>query len=455
MDLQKFVEGLDTNASVFSFDRLPDGSFSELRIMGANNGFKAMFALNPMAPKYEPGLPARAFFHDPNFENFCYRCASEKKPLYSYVNAHGSWLTGMYLPVESDTEGTFNCCYILTISQELESEKMSKHSSEIANAVLDMNIKLNKEQDFVKAITGAVRDIKQICSSNLCSIVIVDNRTQACTFINENGENNEYMHQLASGMGRTPYEVAVAWNRDLAGSDCLLLDDLTVIKERDPEWYDSLNAWGINSIVLYSIKFNNELVGFIWAANFDVTSMMKIKETLELSTFFIGAVIANHQLLQRLEVMSMFDMLTGVSNRNAMNKRTDSLSGYKPNDLGIIITDLNGLKEVNDKFGHNAGDKLLQRAAAIVKKVFDDMEIYRAGGDEFVIICPDISKDELDRRVASLREEMNGTDDVSFAVGVGYFSGDYDIRKAMKIADENMYLDKQHYYAEHPEKKRK
>lgn len=455
MDLQKFADSIAYGASIYSFEILPDGSFGEIMITAANDGFKAFFAFNPNAPKFEPGMPYRKLFYDPNFEIFCYRCASTNEPLYSYVNAHGAWLSGMYFPIASDKKNIVNCCYILKISKEVETDELSKRSAEIGADVLNMSIKLHKKQDFIQSIADAASDIKKICSSQKCSIVLVDKSKQSCTFINEDGKNDEYMIKLAIEMGRTPYETAVAWEKSLAGSDCLLLDDLSVVKERDKLWYDSLVCNGIESIVLYAVKFNNELVGFIWAANFDVANIMKIKETLELSTFFIGAVIANHQLLDKLETMSMYDMLTDVKNRNAMNNRTDVLEAGFIGGIGIVVTDLNGLKEVNDRLGHTAGDKLLIKAASLIKATFGDCEIYRAGGDEFVILCPDITEDELERRTEELRSLTSQTPDVRIAIGSHYCTGSADIRRSMQIADEKMYADKQLYYRQHPDKRRK
>ena len=455
MDYQKFVDGIDASASVFSFDKLPDGSFSEIRINAPNKRFMAFFELNPNSPKFVPNMPYKYFFHDPNFENYCYRCASTVEPLYSYVNAHGAWLSGMYLPIESEEENTVYCCYILKITPEVQTDEFSKRSPETAFAVLNMSSKLHKKQEFVQSIADCARDIREICSSNICSIVVVDKSSETCTFINEYGKQDEYMLKLAVEMGRTPYETALAWEKSLAGSDCLLLDDLSIVKDRDRLWYDSLVCNGIKSIVLYALKYNNELVGFIWAANFDVASIMKIKETLELSTFFLGAVIANHQLLGRLENMSMYDMLTDVMNRNAMNKRTDALEYGNPETLGVVFTDINGLKEVNDTLGHTAGDKLLIHAASLIRSAFGDCEIYRAGGDEFVILCPDISEEEFDRRLLELRSLTLQTDDVRLAIGAQFFSGSYDIRRAMQSADERMYEDKQLYYRENPDKRRR
>ncbi|MCR5148175.1 MAG: GGDEF domain-containing protein [Eubacterium sp.] len=214
----------------------------------------------------------------------------------------------------------------------------------------------------------------------------------------------------------------------------------------------------IRNIILYVVRYQQELVGFIWAANYDTEKMMKIKETLELSSFLIAAVISNHQLVSQLEIKSTVDRLTKVSNRNAMNERMDSFTSSEekmPEAMGVVFADLNGLKIVNDDEGHDAGDRLLERAAALLKIAFGDQEIYRAGGDEFVVICPNIEEDKMNEQVSQLRGLANNTNDVSFAVGTAYCTGKYSILKAVQIADENMYKDKTEYYRNNPEKDRR
>ena len=457
-DLQKIADSIDAGVyvSIYSFDILPDGSFSEIRIMAANDLF-GKYLQRPGVPELKPGLPYRLFWEDINFEKFCYKCASSKDPLYSYVNAHGAWITGMYIPLRTDEENTVYCLYILKVSLEPESEKMTKRSPEIASAVLDISVKLHKNQDFEKNMTEIVHDIAAVCNSEFCSLYIVSKSDKSCEFISAKGGDSSQLEQIAKSMGRTPYEAALAWEKALAGSDCILLDDLSIIKERDPLWYKSLTSYNIRSIVLYALTFNNELVGFIWAANFSPDRIMKIKEVFELSAYFLGAVIANHQLLGKLEFMSMVDMLTGVCNRNAMNKRVDNIVSGKdklPDPMGVVFADLNGLKTVNDVHGHDAGDALLGKSASLMRSVFGEYEIYRSGGDEFVIFCPGITETSLGERTAELRKLADDTPDVSFAVGTGYFTGEYDICRAMQTADERMYADKQEYYRLHPEKKR-
>ena len=141
-----------------------------------------------------------------------------------------------------------------------------------------------------------------------------------------------------------------------------------------------------------------------------------------------------------------------------MNERVDKIVSGEvkaPEKMGIAFADLNGLKTVNDDEGHEAGDKLLSRAASLLKIAFGDYEIYRAGGDEFVVLCPDITEEKLAELADQLRTLTGTTSDVRFAVGTVHAAGKYDICKAMQTADERMYKDKEEYYRLHPEKDRR
>ncbi|MBR6222740.1 MAG: sensor domain-containing diguanylate cyclase [Lachnospiraceae bacterium] len=468
MDLQKWIEGIDGLASLYSFDILEDGSFSEIRLMGVNNQNMGMLMMNPNAPEFYRGIPYRTYWMDLNFESFVYRCASNGEPLYSYVNARGVWLKGFYIPVtgfdpvteqeKDEKTKTVYCLYIINYSNEVEADSISQKSSEVAKEIMDLSVKLHEKSDFYQAMASAVEEIKRYCGAEKCSIYTVDKVDRVCEFINEDGLQKDFMEEFAAEMGRTPYEVAEAWEEDLALSDCLLLDDLEVVKERDPVWYKSLTDREIKNIILYAVRNNQELVGYIWAANFDTSKMMEIKEALELTTFLIAAVISNHHLVSKLEIKSTVDGLTGLGNRNAMNDRVESLvSGEngRPESLGVVYADLNGLKAVNDKKGHDAGDKLLKRASSLLKIAFGDDEIYRAGGDEFLIFCPEISGKKLKSQISRLRGLADNTEDVSFAIGSVYCTGEYNINDAMQKADEDMYRDKREYYLSHPEKDRR
>jgi diguanylate cyclase (GGDEF)-like protein len=456
MDFQTMVENIDGMATLYSFDIMPDGSFSEIRLMAVNKNNEYMLHFTPDAPEFYPGISYRSYFTELNFESYIYQCASTSQPLYSYVYAHGGWVKGFYLPVvgpptHAAEEGvrTVYCLYTFTYTEDVETESLTKHSSKVNNVLVDISIKLHENKDFNKAMASVVAAIKEFCGAEKCALYTVDKTSGMCGLFDENGSHEGYINIFTGEMGRNPYEAALAWEQDLQLSNCLILEDLEIVKERDPAWYHSLLKNGIKNIILFELRCNQELVGFIWTADFDTARKMFIKETLEITSFLIAAVITNHQLLTRLKKKSITDELTNVLNRNAMNDRVDEFLSEKcklPEVMGVAFADLNGLKKINDSLGHKAGDSLLKNAAELLQKAFAGYEIYRVGGDEFVMFCPGVTEGLFMQQIAQLRLLADSTEHISFAVGAVYCKGDYDIISAMHTADERMYKDKQNYY---------
>ena len=155
-------------------------------------------------------------------------------------------------------------------------------------------------------------------------------------------------------------------------------------------------------------------------------------------------------MLKKLEILSTMDILTGTLNRNAMNNRIESLKadGINIKTLGTIYMDLNGLKMVNDTSGHAEGDHFLKKAAAQLHQIFVEDEIYRIGGDEFMILVQDNSREEFEEKIRELEEAQTR---LSFAIGACFQEGEIDIIAAMRAADKNMYKNKEKYYSTHPE----
>ena len=180
-----------------------------------------------------------------------------------------------------------------------------------------------------------------------------------------------------------------------------------------------------------------------------------IKETLSLTAFILSAEIANERNNRMIKIMSQTDMLTEVYNRNAMNNRiSDDVDGKKEikKPFGVFFIDVNGLKTVNDTRGHLAGDNLLKDVASTLKELISEKnEIYRVGGDEFMIIAPDTICEEFKNMENSLLENSEREGRAHFAVGSCHSDENSDILKAMQIADARMYERKAEYYLRHPE----
>ncbi|MBR1823642.1 MAG: hypothetical protein IJ779_05355, partial [Ruminococcus sp.] len=172
MNLQDLLESVDGLASIYSFDILPDGSFSEIRLMGVNKQNEGMLHLTPDTPEFKPGMPYRNFWMDLNFERFLYKCGSSRQSLYSYVNARGFWLKGLYVPLTNldtppaeDGTSTVYALYILEYSNDSESESMSQNSADVSAAVINISIKLHGLDGFEQSMTAAAEEIQKICSA--------------------------------------------------------------------------------------------------------------------------------------------------------------------------------------------------------------------------------------------------------------------------------------------------
>ena len=174
---------------------------------------------------------------------------------------------------------------------------------------------------------------------------------------------------------------------------------------------------------------------------------------MELNAFILSAEAENYRMHAKLEHMGRTDLLTGVLNRNAMNKRISDLApnvGNMKNGFGAIYVDVNGLKRVNDSKGHDRGDEMIISVAGKIRSVFDTDDVYRAGGDEFLVISTDLDEKEFYSRFERLKEISRIAGEPSFSLGADFAASDINIEKIMHTADQNMYKNKAEYYESTP-----
>ena len=469
MDLQKFVDNFHTMTSILSVEKRDDDSIGTIRIEAANDLYiRAMEKVDKdgnvvFKEKFVPGSSYERYMKkELNFENFCYECAIKKKPLHAYIRPERyTFCINLYMmPLAIDDPKKAYCSYTQEISFEENLDAMSNLSAKTSSNVLRTCIKLRGAKDLQKTMDEVIEDIRNICDASYCCVMLTDFNDNTWSVFSDSVKPESNQRSIREFKSQNFVDYARSWIKTLNGSNCLMIknkDDLEVIHQENPTWYESLVGANVNSLVLLPLEYNGLTLGFFWVTNFDTSNTLYIRETLELSAFFVASEIANYQLLNKLELLSSMDLLTGVMNRNSMNNRvTQFLNGevqYK--SLAVIFADLNGLKPVNDNKGHDAGDKLLKDASQLLKFTFDGCEFYRAGGDEFLIIALDKSKEELEAKVKTLREKSMIPGKVSFAVGFYYDANGGDIRTAMHEADVRMYEDKKRYYDRFPANRRR
>ena len=467
MDFQKLADSYQAMACVFSVQKTEDGGCGEIRVVAGNKKYidiveHPIYALGPGMkmhdlPKFVPGSLYQTYVpRNLEFEEICRRAAVQKEPLHTYLKQDGLdlWFHIFAIPLDCEED---DLCYCLYITKQ--TGMTSVQSAKISEDVLKTCLKLDGADDFRTTMDEVIRDIRVLCGAEICTILLMDYAARTCSVLAANLRENSKLKRVTEF--EDYFSVADTWRGLMGEDDCIIISseaDMKYYRDADPIWWATLKEAGVDSVVLFPLNFNQEILGYIWATNFDTRHTERIKETLGLTTFFLSSRIANYKMLRRLEHIGFTDMLTGVQNRNAMNNRvTDILSAeaYRNVPFGVVFADLNGLKTVNDTQGHSAGDLLLKKAALLLQELFADEDIYRAGGDEFVVVVSGCTRRAFVERVQALKDRSDSPENVCFAVGSWYAESGREIRNAMCLADQNMYKDKEDFYRRHPENDRR
>ena len=147
---------------------------------------------------------------------------------------------------------------------------------------------------------------------------------------------------------------------------------------------------------------------------------------------------------ESLQIISMQDILTGLQNRLALRRDFDS---YKNRELTVMMLDLDNFKMINDTYGHTEGDKILKKTGELLAKTFGKDYCYRYGGDEFLVICPDLSEAEFKEKLDDMMKSKpsynaNGkSENVEFSFGYVHdlVKSIEDLRDFFALADQRMY----------------
>jgi diguanylate cyclase (GGDEF)-like protein/putative nucleotidyltransferase with HDIG domain len=172
-------------------------------------------------------------------------------------------------------------------------------------------------------------------------------------------------------------------------------------------------------------------------------------------SFKVSMAIDNALKYRQVETSATIDYLTNLPNaRSLVIALNSALSVCQDRgvNLAIVVCDLDGFKLINDRFGHPQGDNVLRYVASGLRDVCRPLETAaRMGGDEFVIIMPDVTKEVLEERVREIRrvaiDAARLTPEpslLSFSVGAAVFPIDgLDADTLLSQADERMYRAKQ------------
>lgn len=312
---------------------------------------------------------------------------------------------------------------------------------EIATMLNSCVGKLNSDTDIDVGINNLLATVNDYFQADRTYVFEIDPDRDVLINTFEYICGQEVSAQM-DNLQEVPVSVIKVWMQNFRQGRSYYMSDLE--QERGQPSYEMLKAQQVWRLLAVPLMKGGAMVGFLGVDNprahyDDATLLASIQ-------FFVTNSLDRKKQQAYLEKLSYRDMLTGLYNRNRYIERLEAYKQVQDQQIGAIYIDLNGLKKVNDEQGHRAGDELIVRAAGTIAGIFAE-DAYRVGGDEFVVILLDVSREDFARKTEQLRRQMqeNGVD---ASIGGVWQASTENLENLLRRADENMYREKKRYYSQ-------
>lgn len=312
---------------------------------------------------------------------------------------------------------------------------------EIATVLNSCVGKLNSDTDIDVGINNLLATVNGYFQADRTYVFEIDPDRDVLINTFESICGQEVSAQM-DNLQEVPVSVIKVWMQNFRQGRSYYMSDLE--QERGQPSYEMLKAQQVWRLLAVPLMKGGAMVGFLGVDNprahyDDATLLASIQ-------FFVTNSLDRKKQQAYLEKLSYRDMLTGLYNRNRYIERLEAYKQVQDQQIGAIYIDLNGLKKVNDEQGHRAGDELIVRAAGTIAGIFAE-DAYRVGGDEFVVILLDVSREDFARKTEQLRRQMqeNGVD---ASIGGVWQASTENLENLLRRADENMYREKKRYYSQ-------
>lgn len=298
----------------------------------------------------------------------------------------------------------------------------------------------------------------QVSGEKIFCSIIRDISDRKNTEINLKAEEERYRNLFDNANDlvytRTIYGRMTSCNKaceKILGYSQSQLLKMTIYQLVHPEYHETIN------MPIYASKYSNKVINmevkFITATNKEI--ILELSQTV----LFKSGIPQEVQVIARnitdrkeaevaAEYLSFHDKLTGLFNRSYFEEEVVNFNDSSKLPLSLIMVDINGLKLVNDAFGHFEGDKLLKVIGEIILECKENTSIAaRIGGDEFIIATPATTEEETLTIIEKLKEKCRtcNVKPVNPSISIGYaimHSPNEDIDDIMSEAENRMYTNK-------------
>ena len=332
------------------------------------------------------------------------------------------------------------CAFII---HAVTAEKRKEETREIienSNNVIIECAKLLSTNDLKKGLRGVLKLLGTVLSADRVYIVEAK-RGQA-------GEIYEWMDSkcargLPSKKEFEGFDFFTMWDKQLNGGNLIVMEDVASISEKNKEVYTEILEGNISRYAIATLNDKKDTIGYLIVDNYSLNLEVNLREVMVSVAIFISEELRNFNLAKEMTYMSTHDVLTDLGNRHSFKATLHMIEGMDLS-VGVCFIDINGLKNVNDTLGHEAGDQLIIEVANAVGSVFKRKYCYRIGGDEFVAIVPQIDREHFEELTNKLRKKSKK---IPMAVGAIWKDKSDDVEELVNAADRLMYGDKAEYYS--------
>ena len=378
---------------------------------------------------------------NPIWMTYCAKASLDGEVIHDCIYAPeiGHWLDFTIMPLKQPGYVAYT---FINVDIDRERQMEMKREFTTKDIVLRISKILSSEETYEVAMNHALQELSRILHPDRLYILETDGKTVSNTFEwcapgvtpeIDTLQNLDYAQYIGG------------WEKFLEHSTSVVIEDIEVLKDDDPVDYWNLKRQGIERIIDAPFYHDGKLIGYLGVDNYEKSELVNTVTVLETVSYFIASKITNYRLMAELEHASCYDALTGLHNRNACIEKIDFLMQHS-SSIGIVYADVNGLKEINDTRGHQAGDEALKRAAHLLAKCYGSENAYRMGGDEFLVLMPLVKELDFKASFRRLRELVGREQDLSIALGSDSGADTTHLNEAICRTDQRMYSDKVEFY---------
>ena len=328
----------------------------------------------------------------------------------------------------------------LTLTKLQKSQKQTEEQLLVTSTLIECIHELSTNTDIHTALNNLLKIINQYFDGERTYFFSIDYELRATSRLYKYLKDDpDGTSSVRDNLAIFPFENVVAWLDDATnvGGHYISSEQIpAVVRER--VFYQQ----NIHGLITMPIVQQGKVVGFIGIINpLAHQDNVALLSSLQV---FIMATLEDNKKKQQLQNLSYADSLTGIYNQNKFIQLQEGYKNLQLKNLGIAYFDLNDLKEINDRYGHEAGDTLIKQAANNIKQLFAD-NCYRIGGDEFVAIAVNVSENDFQAKLADVARLMQETN-IHIASGMSWRGENVSFHEQLLEADTRMYENKKQYH---------